>query len=204
MVIGLGNPGRTYRGTRHNVGWMVLDRLAGEKDVRWRTWRGVARTGRWGDVLLVKPMTYMNLSGEAAAALREYCRVSDGDLLVVYDDLALPLGRIRVRASGSSGGHRGMDSVIERLGTAEFARLRLGIGPVPPGLEARDFVLSRFTEAERDEAEAMVGEAARAVRLWDREGTTACMNAFNRRAGSDGPDRDGTAAPEQRSDESDA
>ena len=184
VICGLGNPGERYRFTRHNVGFRVVDLLAD----RW----GLTGEGRVRDgaamlearlpepearVLLVKPMRYMNRSG---AVLRSALRQTDvepaTDLLVVTDDIDLPLGRLRIRRAGSAGGHNGLRDIIAALGTEEFARLRVGVGRAG---EAASHVLATFKPAERELATEMVGVGADAAELWLREGTDAAMNAFN-------------------------
>ena len=185
VVAGLGNPGPQYRHTRHNAGWMALDELAAlcgvgkEKDVP----GGVA--ARCGELWLLKPLRYMNLCGPPVA---EFCRkvgVGLSDLLVVVDDLNLALGTLRLRPRGSSGGHNGLESLVAALGTDEFPRLRLGIGPVPEGVPWREFVLSEFRPEEREPAARMAALAARAVRCWADGGIEAAMNRFN--AALEGP-----------------
>jgi peptidyl-tRNA hydrolase, PTH1 family len=184
VICGLGNPGERYRLTRHNVGFRVVDLLAD----RWAlTGQGRVRDGAAqldarlsdpvGRVLLVKPMKFMNLSGgPLRAALRQRDLEIETDLLVVADDVDLPLGRIRLRRAGSAGGHNGLRDIIEALGTDQFARLRVGIGR---GGETVAHVLSTFRRAEGDLASEAVTLAADAAELWLREGTEAAMNAFN-------------------------
>ena len=189
VILGLGNPGREYESTRHNVGWWVLDHLA---DVwRFDGWRrdGAARvaSGRAAGaaVRLVKPQTYMNLSGDV---LKPYKRRSAWnpvtDLLVVVDDVALPLGRLRLRARGSHGGHNGLRSVEAALGTREYARLRIGIGPAParagPRGDLADFVLAPFSRRERAEIEQLTPRLVEAAEMWVHNGIEKTMNVFNR------------------------
>ena len=182
IVVGLGNPGRQYADTRHNVGWMVLDRLA---DRAGRSVRGkerdasvVAHLRNGGlDLALVKPTTYMNLSGVAVRKVLARERVRLEDLLVVVDDFALPLGRLRLREGGSAGGHNGLRSIIGELGTQKFARLRVGIGE--PSLAAIDHVLSRFAEGERRQLDEVLDAAADAVEDWARDGVARAANRWN-------------------------
>jgi PTH1 family peptidyl-tRNA hydrolase len=182
IVVGLGNPGKQYDGTRHNVGWMVLDRIA---DRAGWSGRGKERDsaysvrGRWADtdLLLVKPLTFMNLSGLAVRKALARERVPMEDLLVVVDDFALPLGRMRLREEGSAGGHNGLKSIIAEMGTQKFARLRVGIGE--PGTNVVDHVLSRFQADERDDLATVLGAAATAVEDWAREGTSRAANKWN-------------------------
>jgi PTH1 family peptidyl-tRNA hydrolase len=187
LIVGLGNPGREYAHTRHNVGWWVLDHLA---DV-WRLepWRRngdalVTDLGRGNTrVRLAKPQTYMNLSG---SMLRPYLRregwSASSDLLVVVDEVALPLGAFRLRAAGSAGGHNGLKSIEAALGTREYARLRIGIQPDRVVGDLADFVLDRFSAAERDVVRTLLPTLEEVVETWLREGAIAAMNRFNRRA----------------------
>jgi PTH1 family peptidyl-tRNA hydrolase len=182
IVVGLGNPGKQYEHTRHNVGWMVLDRLAERAG-----WTGHARArdaaasvhGRYKDIdlMLVKPTTYMNLSGVAVRKVLARQRAPLSELLVVVDDFDLPLGKLRMRERGSAGTHNGLRSIIAELGNQDFARLRVGIGE--PSREARDHVLSRFTSAERPIVDEVVDAAADAVEDWARLGPARAANKWN-------------------------
>ena len=182
IVVGLGNPGRQYEATRHNVGWMVLDRLA---DRAGRAGRGKERDAAASvrihlgglDLLLVKPTTYMNLSGLAVRKALARERVKLEDLLVVVDDFALPLGKLRLRERGSAGGHNGLRSIIAEMGTQDFARLRIGIGE--PSRDAVDHVLSRFATAERALLAEVLDAAADAVEEWARDGAARAANRWN-------------------------
>jgi PTH1 family peptidyl-tRNA hydrolase len=182
LVVGLGNPGRRYRGTRHNVGFEVVERLARRWGTRFRA-EGLAEVAEASfagtPVLLAKPLTYMNRSGAAVREIVSRWRLSPSDVVVVYDDMDLPLGTLRVRARGSAGGHHGMASVLEALGTSEVARVRVGIGR--PERDAVDHVLSRFEADEQPKAEEAVERAADAVETLLLEGTAAAMDRFNRR-----------------------
>jgi len=185
VVCGLGNPGAEYAATRHNVGWWVLDAARRSWDLPPFRREGRARVtqGVVDDVAvwLVRPITYMNRSGAALASLRgrEDFDISR-DLLVVVDDTALDVGRVRFRESGSSGGHNGLKSVEAVLGTQAYARLRIGVGTPPPGLDQADWVLTPF--AGEDEAHVLerMPEFVDAVRLWIQQGTSAAANRFNR------------------------
>jgi len=185
LIVGLGNPGRRYRGTRHNVGWEVIARLADRAGIRVNEDEGFAEVGRGmiGDrrVLLARPFTYMNVSGEAVRDLRRRHRVRPEDILIIVDDIDLPLGRLRLRAAGSAGGHNGLKSVIEALGTTGFPRLRVGIGRPPLGTDPADFVLTRFTADEAPAVQVSIERAADAVELAVTEGLNAAMNRFNTR-----------------------
>lgn len=181
LIVGLGNPGREYQGTRHNIGFMVLDILARAHGISVKSRRNKAHVGEGvienQKVVLAKPLTYMNLSGEAVGGLMRRYRLKPADLIVVSDDVDLPLGRIRIRASGSAGGHKGLRSIIHSLGTQEFARIRVGIGS--PDREMVDYVLSRFHRKERDVVKEVVGRSADAVQMILAEGIEQAMNRFN-------------------------
>lgn len=184
IIAGLGNPGRRYANTRHNMGWLALDGLAARCDG--------TEEERCGGLLfrseplwLFKPLDYMNGSGPPVARLVAEAGLAVDDLLVLLDDLNLSMGTIRIRAGGSSGGHKGLASVIEALGTDQFPRLRMGIGPCPAEVDAIDFVLSPFEPEELEKAERMGREAAEAAWCWAREGVQAAMNRFNRKAQSE-------------------
>jgi PTH1 family peptidyl-tRNA hydrolase len=183
LIVGLGNPGRRYRGTRHNVGWEVLARLADRAGIRVSQDEGWAEVGRGTigrqRVLLARPVTYMNVSGEAVRDLRRRHRLRPEDILVIVDDIDLPLGRLRLRAGGSAGGHNGLKSVIEALGTTEFPRLRVGIGRPPLGVDPAEFVLTRFTDGEAAAVEKSLTRAAEAVETAVTSGIAAAMNRFN-------------------------
>jgi len=180
IVVGLGNPGAKYAGTRHNVAWPVLDRLAERFGVQREEDRCEGVLARCGSLHLFKPLTYMNLTGRAVSALCAWGDVDLDRVLIVLDDLNLPLGALRLRARGSSGGHKGLESVIQALDTDEFPRLRMGIGPRPPEYGGRDFVLSRFAPAEAEAVSAMVEAAAEAVVAWAEQGIEPAMSRFNK------------------------
>lgn len=184
VVVGLGNPGSGYRKNRHNVGFMVVDRLAARRGVRWRrSWRvnaDVARVGRGEkEYWLCKPRTFMNRSGAAVARLLRRSGAGVEDLIIVVDDADLPLGRVRVRARGGAGGHNGLRSLIEALGTEEMVRVRVGIGRPPQGVDMVDYVLSDFGSDEWPQIEAGVERAADAVEWIMERGLESAMNQFN-------------------------
>ena len=179
IVVGLGNPGRKYRRTRHNIGWTALDQLAAVCGVRGDEDVPGGVVARCGETWLFRPLSYMNMCGPPVASLCRWAGADLADLLVVVDDLNLPLGALRLRPQGSSGGHNGLESLIAALGTEQFARLRLGIGPVPEGVPWREFVLGRFLPDERKPAEELAQQAARAARCWAERGLQEAMNRFN-------------------------
>jgi PTH1 family peptidyl-tRNA hydrolase len=189
-IVGLGNPGPKYHGTRHNVGFAVLDELAKRTHVEFESARVDALVGRWRRpeqdlvVLLAKPLTFMNASGEAVGALLHYFKIELPDLLVIVDEVQLPVGKLRARARGSAGGHNGLKSVIAHAGE-EFSRLRLGVGRGPEGPAGKaqrdlaDHVLSRFEADERAEVERMISRAADAAEVFVTGGIAGVMNQFN-------------------------
>lgn len=182
-IVGLGNPGAKYRGTRHNVGFEVIDEVARRASVAFESAPADAVIARWRqmDALLIKPLTFMNLSGQAVGELQRYFKVEVADLLIVVDEVDLPLGKLRARARGSAGGHNGLKSLIAHVGD-EFPRLRVGVGRGPDGEARRDLVdhvLSRFATNERSEVERMTARAADAAEMFIASGIAAVMNAFN-------------------------
>ncbi len=189
VIVGLGNPGRQYHGTRHNVGFAVVDLLAESPHAsrfQGRFQAQVAELVEDGSkILLVKPETYMNLSGRSVRQLLDFYQLPVEDLLVVCDDINLPLGKLRARSRGTHGGHNGLRDIQNHLGTTEYARLRLGVG-APPEDEAIDHVLGRFRPSERDAIDEAIRTAAQAVIVWAQRGIDACMNEFN--AGSEKKD----------------
>ncbi len=202
LIVGLGNPGPEYARHRHNIGFQVLDIFAERHGLAFDKFQKRARlaigqvtlpgaasasTSPWrGRVLLAKPMTYMNASGEAVAALASFYKIAPSDILVVHDDLDLPLGRIRLRPGGSAGGQKGVASIIKRLGTDEFHRLRIGISrpgalgsDAPPSLDPADYVLQPFSAAQEAEMVFARQRAADAIEVWLAQGIVAAMNQFN-------------------------
>lgn len=184
IVVGLGNPGRRYAQTRHNVGFEALDELARGAGLRFRKkWLmplHLATMEAGGEsVLLVKPMTYMNRSGAALRTLMRRHRVKASEVIVVLDDLDLEVGRLRIRKRGGAGGHKGLSSIQEALGTEDFPRVRLGIGPRPAGGNLTGYVLGRFAPAERGRVAQAVQRAAEAVRHMVEHGVDSAMNRFN-------------------------
>ena len=179
LIVGLGNPGREYSDTRHNVGFMVADRLAATLRVSFhkeKAWR--AEVAKAAGVFVCKPLAYMNLSGEAVRAISDFYKIRSEEVLVVLDDMALPLGKLRLREGGSAGGHNGLKSVIAHLGGAAVPRLRVGIGAAIPG-EATDHVLGRFTVDEEPLLKESVERAVAAIGYAQEHGLVAAMNIYN-------------------------
>lgn len=185
LIVGLGNPGRRYEGTRHNVGFDVMDRLARRHGVEWESApRGIdALVARWrtADTVLAKPLTFMNLSGAAVLGLLQFYKIDPLDFLVVVDDVNIDLGRLRSRPGGSAGGHNGLKSVIGSLGSEAFARMRIGVGRGDHRRDLADHVTAKFDAEERSSVVEMVDRSADAVELFIAEGIGPVMNRFNRR-----------------------
>ena len=197
LIVGLGNPGRQYVATRHNIGWEVLDALAAR--LGWvakpAEFGRLARTNFEGltldgtvslpatggseKLLLLKPTTYMNLSGRGVQAAMAFYHLSPSDVMVVVDELALPCGKIRIRAGGSSGGHNGLKDIERALGTGEYPRLRVGIDPPPDRVPGRDYVLGRFSDEQRKKIDPAIDRAAAALVTWMDKGINAAMNQYN-------------------------
>lgn len=183
LIVGLGNPGTQYKGTRHNVGFEVLARLAR------RYGMGTPRSRFQGEVveatiagqkaLLLTPLTFMNLSGASVLAARDFYKLELADLLIVCDDFSLPLGKLRFRAKGTSGGQKGLADVMRRLGSEEIPRLRIGIGVPPPGRDVTGYVLGRFPAEDQPEIQAALDRASEGVVAWVERGIEHCMNQYN-------------------------
>jgi PTH1 family peptidyl-tRNA hydrolase len=185
LIAGLGNPGYEYRLTPHNLGFMAVDRLAGECGLELAHHEAQALTASARiddlDVLLAKPQTYMNLSGMAVARLAEKYRLDVSDLIVLVDDVDLPLGSLRIRPQGSAGGHKGLKSIIGALDSGDFVRVRMGVSPNHPIEDRVSYLLGRFREADLETVAEMLGQACEAVHVILREGSQKAMNRFNRR-----------------------
>ena len=185
LVVGLGNPGRAYEHTRHNAGWQVLEEFARRRGAKFRrSWRRPVQTAKTaldgaGPLLLVKPLTFMNLSGNVLPGLMRPAGLTAKDLIVVVDDVNLPAGKLRIRAQGGAGGHNGLKSVIDRLGTEDFARVRVGVGEQEDGKSLKDHVLERMEAGERRALAAAVGRAADALECLLVRGLDSAMNQFN-------------------------
>ena len=187
LIVGLGNPGSKYSGTRHNIGYEVIDYLAaapGAGSFRNLFQSAAAEVLEAGEkLLLMKPETFMNLSGRAVRGALDFYKLTTADAMVICDDINLPLGKLRVRANGSHGGQNGLRNIQEMLGTDQYPRLRIGVGQPGPG-DAIDYVLGRFKPGERGAVDEAVAKAAASIMLWVRHGLPACMNAAN---GADKP-----------------
>lgn len=187
LIVGLGNPGRKYAGTKHNVGFDVLARLAEQAGGSPKTgFQGEVLDVRWGEVrgLLLWPHTFMNKSGTSVGQAAQFYKVEPPDILVVCDDFNLPLGKLRMRTQGSAGGQKGLADIIRQLGSDAVPRLRIGIGAPPGGRDAADFVLGKFGKHEQTEIDVSIAIAADAVKHWATEGIASAMNRYNR-AGDD-------------------
>ena len=195
IIVGLGNPGSTYKGTRHNVGFETIDKLCYDFNIDMknnRRFRALTGEGRISGVrvMLVQPQTYMNLSGEAISKILAYYRLTPLDMVVVYDDVSLPVGAIRVRERGSSGGQKGMINTIALLGTDEFPRVRIGIGDKPPGFSLSDYVLSRFLQEEWEDMIKGITKAGDAVQVILKDGVARAMTLFNEKVKKSGGNQD--------------
>ena len=183
LIIGLGNPGREYRGTRHNIGFMLVDRLAAKLNTRFTRMQSRALVGSaiFGErkIILAKPQTFMNLSGQSVQGLVHFYKMPLTNLLIAHDDLDLPIGTIRIRPDGGSAGQKGMTSILERLGTDVFPRLRMGIGRPPGQMQAPDYVLQEFSNSDLSIISETLNHAVEAVLIFATEGLDAAMNKYN-------------------------
>jgi PTH1 family peptidyl-tRNA hydrolase len=188
LVVGLGNPGKKYESTRHNVGFDVAERLGQQ----WSA--GRRREKNQGEITeasiahqavgIVRPLTFMNLSGQCVQPLRDFYKLDNADILVICDDFQLPLGQLRFRSKGSAGGQKGLADILKRCGGQDVPRLRIGIGEPPPQWDVADYVLSKFTKDEAETMAAAVNRAASAVVDWVEHGIDYCMNQYNTKGGS--------------------
>jgi len=183
LIVGLGNPGKRYENTRHNVGFLAIDYLAQQMGIRVdkEKNRALIGEGKFGEekVVLVKPQTYMNLSGEAVAPLAAWYKVEPEDILVTYDDLALEVGKIRIRGQGSHGGHNGVRSLISHLKTEKIPRIKIGIGAPPPQWDTADYVLGNFSPAEKKIIGEAIEKTAKAMEVILQQGLAKAMNQYN-------------------------
>jgi PTH1 family peptidyl-tRNA hydrolase len=184
LIVGLGNPGKQYQATRHNLGFLIVDRIAAQCGIALRTKLHAALVGSGSiegeKIVLAKPQTYMNRSGTAVAGLLQEFGIAPDDLVVINDDLDLPFGRVRIRPSGSAGGHLGLQSIAESLAGAPFCRVRVGIGRPPQGIEAAAYVLEPFTAAELEQLTEIVDRGAESVKCLVRDGLSRAMADYNR------------------------
>jgi PTH1 family peptidyl-tRNA hydrolase len=184
LVVGLGNPGEKYSGTRHNIGFQCLDivhkRMGSPMPLA--KFEGQLVKGSLGSVpvMLLWPLTFMNLSGRSVRQVVSFYKIPSDQIMVVCDDLALPIGKLRIRKRGSSGGQKGLGDILQSLGTEEIARLRIGINPPPPGWDAADYVLGRFKADERETITESLEKAANAIADWTTKGVEFCMNQYNK------------------------
>lgn len=185
LIVGLGNPTKEYEGTRHNIGFMAIDALGEEYGIRVDTLKHKALIGKGmiegQKVILAKPVTYMNLSGEAVREIADYYKIPAEDVIVIFDDISLDVGMIRIRRKGSAGGHNGIKSIIAHLGTMDFPRIKVGIGAKREGQDLADYVLGKFSKADREILQDALKDVKKAVSLmlWDE--ITEAMNAFNKK-----------------------
>ncbi|MGI6069494.1 MAG: aminoacyl-tRNA hydrolase [Blautia sp.] len=195
LIAGLGNPGRQYEKTRHNMGFDVIDELIEENRV---PQTGVKFDAMYGKgiiggekAILMKPLSFMNLSGSPIRSMADYFKIDpEQEIVVIYDDIDLEPGQIRIRKQGSAGGHNGMKDIIAKLGTQKFIRVKVGVGAKPKGWDLADYVLSRFDTEERKIVDASVKRAAEAVKMILSEGVDAAMNAYNRKVETDNQDKE--------------
>ena len=183
IVAGLGNPGAAYAGTRHNMGFEVIDILSEKSGISVDTRKHKALIGKGvigGDkVILAKPQTYMNLSGESLREIMDYYKAQPEDLIVIYDDISLEPGQLRIRTKGSAGGHNGIKSILQHLGTEEFLRIKVGVGEKPPRMDLADYVLGRMGGEDREAVREAQERAAEAVSVLLEDGAEAAMNRYN-------------------------
>lgn len=183
LIVGLGNPTRKYEKTRHNIGFDVMDALAEKYDIEMnqKKEKAICGTGymEGQKVLLAKPQTFMNLSGESVRAAADFYKIPPDHIIVIYDDISLDVGHLRIRTKGSAGGHNGIKNIIAHLGTQEFPRIKIGVGGKPPRMDLADYVLSRFPAEERKIMETAFRDAAEAAGVLIAEGPDAAMNRFN-------------------------
>ena len=185
IIIGLGNPTREYQGTRHNIGFDVITRIAEDNNIALDFKKHKALCGKGyiegKKVILAKPQTYMNLSGESVRDLVDFYKVTQQEIIIIYDDISLEVGQLRLRGSGSAGGHNGIKSILSHLGTQEFPRIKVGVGDKPKGWDLADYVLSRFTEDEKQTMQDAIKKSSEAVKTILADGLESAMNIYNRK-----------------------
>lgn len=186
IIAGLGNPTREYEGTRHNVGFFVIDEIARKNNISLDGKKHKALYGKGiiegYKVILAKPQTYMNLSGESIRAMADFYKVEEEQIIIIYDDVSLDVGQLRIRKKGSAGGHNGIKNIISHLGTQEFSRIRVGVGEKPKGYDLADYVLGRFTKEEIPVMEEAAGLAADAVKVMISQDVDTAMNLYNKKS----------------------
>lgn len=185
LIVGLGNPTREYQATRHNIGFDTVTRICDDYNIRldYKEHKAICGRGYIGGekVIVAQPQTYMNLSGESVRALSDYYKIAPEDILVIYDDISLDVGQLRVRKKGSAGGHNGIKNIILHLGTEEFPRIRVGVGDKPKDWDLADYVLGRFSKEEEPLIREAMADASRAVECIFTEGMEAAMNQYNKK-----------------------
>lgn len=186
IIVGLGNPTAQYAGTKHNIGFDVITHLADTYNISLDIKKHKALCGKGmiegQKVILAQPQTYMNLSGESVRELMDFYKVADDELIIIYDDISLDLGQLRIRKKGSAGGHNGIKSIIQHLGTQEFPRIKVGVGAKPQGWDLADYVLSRFAREEEETVRESLKQASAACKCILLDGMDAAMNQYNRKA----------------------
>ena len=185
VIVGLGNPTSQYAATRHNIGFDVITRIADEYNISMDFKKHKAICGKGyieGEkVILAQPQTYMNLSGESVRELVDFYKISTDELIIIYDDISLDVGQLRIRTKGSAGGHNGIKSIIQHLGTQEFLRIKFGVGDKPKGWDLADYVLARFPNNEQETVRETMNNAAEACKIIITEGVDAAMNRYNKK-----------------------
>ncbi|MFP4698471.1 MAG: aminoacyl-tRNA hydrolase [Eubacteriales bacterium] len=183
LIIGLGNPGLKYCATRHNIGFEVIERLSFDYNIKINQKKHKAHYGIGNinneKVILVKPQTYMNRSGESIRSIMDFYQIDPSNIIIIYDDVSLEIGKLRFRKKGSAGGHNGIKNIIQHLNTEEFPRLKIGVGEKPPSWDLADYVLSRFSKEEIKEVTSVVKRASEAIAFFMRNKITAAMNKYN-------------------------
>ncbi len=185
IIAGLGNPGLQYAGTRHNIGFKVIDELSDIYNIKVKEHKHKALIGKGvigaEKVLLVKPQTFMNLSGESIREIMDFYKLDNSELIVIYDDISLDVGQLRIRVKGSAGGHNGIKNIIAQTGSQEFDRIRIGVGEKPEYMDLADYVLGTFGKDDKEKIRDAVRDAAKAVEVMITEGTEKAMNIYNRK-----------------------
>ncbi len=186
LIVGLGNPGGEYAATRHNIGFRAIDSLARAYniDITKNKFKALIGEGRIEDekVILMKPQTYMNLSGEAVRACMDWKKIERNDIIIIYDDVSLDIGQLRIRKTGSAGGHNGIKNIIAHLGSQEFARIKVGVGEKPQGWDLADYVLGRFNEEEMEKMQSSLKDIEKAIAVMLDKGIDQAMNRYNIKA----------------------